>query len=97
MSFLTLEQTINKDAASRQGDIAAFMQCVEARKQWTLTRSFRGAVVGCLLEVAGLSLGEEITQELKPYRIKRDNNDLQSVLNSLGETLNPFQESLPDL
>ena len=29
---LTLEQTINKDAASRQSGISAFTQCVKARK-----------------------------------------------------------------
>ncbi len=82
---------INKDAASRQGGIAAFTQCVEARKRWTLTKSFRGAVAGCLLEIAGLSHGEDISQELKPYRIKRDNADLQSVIHSLEETLDPFK------
>ena len=50
---LTLEQTVNRDAASRQTGIAAFTQCVKARKRWTKTRTVRGAVVGCLLEMAG--------------------------------------------
>lgn len=66
---LSLEQTVNKDAASRQGGIAAFTQCVETGKRWTLARSFRGAVVGCLLEMAGLSHEEDISQEFKPCRI----------------------------
>ncbi len=46
---LTLEQTINKDAASRYGSIGTFTQNVNTRKRWTVTRSFRGAVVSCLL------------------------------------------------
>lgn len=58
---LTLEQTVNKDAASRQGDIAAFILCVKVRKRWTLTRSFRGAVVGTVIEMAGLTLADTIS------------------------------------
>ena len=57
----TLEQTINRDAASRQGGITAFTQNVSARKQWAVSRSFRGAVVSCLLEMAGLTTPEEIS------------------------------------
>ena len=87
---LTLEQTVNKDAASRQTGIAAFTQCVNARKRWTVTRSMRGSIVGCLLEMAGMTNQEGISQELKPYRIQRDNNDLQTVVKGLEEMLNPF-------
>ena len=38
---LTLEQTVNKDAASRKTGIGAFTQCVKAGKRWTVTRSMR--------------------------------------------------------
>ena len=61
---LTLEQTINKDAASKQTGITSFRQCVEARKRWTITRSSRGAVVGVLLEMAGLTTRDDVAQEL---------------------------------
>ena len=65
---LTLEQTVNRDAASRQTGIAVFTQYVKARKRWTITRTVRGAVVGCLLEMAGLTTREETSQELKEGR-----------------------------
>ena len=81
---LTLEQTVNRDAASRQTGIAAFTQCVKTRKRWTITRTVRGAVVGCLHEMAGLTIREETSQELKPYRIVRDNSDLQNIIKSPG-------------
>ena len=45
---LALEQTINKDAASRQGGIEAFTNNVSARKRWTITRSIRGSIVSVL-------------------------------------------------
>ena len=90
---LTLEQTINKDAASRHTGISAFTQCVKARKRWTVTRSMRGAVVSCLLDMAAITTKDEIIQELKLYRIKLDNSDLESLIQSLEDTVNPFQNN----
>ena len=87
---LTLEQTINRDAASRQGGIAAFTQNTSARKRWTVTRSFRGAVVSCLLEMAGLTTSEEVSSELKPSRIRKDNENLKDLLHEVESTQNPF-------
>ena len=93
---LTLEQTINKDAASRHTGISAFTQCVKARKRWTITRSMRGAVVACLLDMAAITTKDEVTQELKPYRIKRDNSDLEKLIKSLEDTMNPFSDISED-
>jgi hypothetical protein len=87
---LALEQTINKDAASKQTGLTSFRQCVEARKRWTITRSSRGAVVGVLLEMVGLTTRDDVAKELKPYRIKRDNQDLQNITKGFEQTLNPF-------
>ena len=93
---LTLEQTINKDAASRHTGISAFTQCVKARKRWTITRSMRGVVVACLLDMAAITTKDEITQELKMYRIKRDTADLEKLTKSLDDTMNPFQNNSQD-
>ena len=72
---------MNKDAASRLTGIAAFTQNKSAQK---------GAIVSSLLEMAGLTIWEGIFQELKPYRIQRDNNYLQAVLEGIADTMNPF-------
>lgn len=87
---ITLEQTVNRDAASRQRGIAAFTQNASARKRWTVTRSFRGAIVSCLLEMAGITIVDDSVQELKPSRIARDNDDLRNTITELENTLNPF-------
>ena len=87
---VTLEQTVNRDAASRQRGIAAFSQNVSARKRWTVTRSFRGAIVGCLLEMADVTLLDDSVQELKPSRVARDNDDLKNLITELENILNPF-------
>jgi len=53
--------------------------------------------VGTLLEMAGISHGEETSQELKPYRIKRDNDDLQAVVKGIDNTVDLFQGNLPHI
>ena len=56
----------------------------------------RGAVVGCLLEMTGLTTREETSHKLKPYRIVRDNLDLRNIIKAIEDTLNPFQDNLLD-
>ena len=56
----------------------------------TITRSTRGTIVEKLLEMAGLSNLEEASQESKPYRIIRDNRDVEEVITALRSTINPF-------
>ena len=55
-----------------------------------MTRSFRGAIVVCLLEMAGVALLDDSVQELKPSRVARDNDDLKNLITELENTLNPF-------
>ena len=67
---MTLEQTVNADAASRLTGIPVFGTLDSARRRWMITRSARSAIIGCLLTKAGLKKTEDITKDLKPYRIK---------------------------
>ena len=87
---LTLEQTIDADSASRLTGIAAFSQSIGARKRWMVTRSMRSVIIAQLLELAGMKKKEDVTQELKPYRVERDNEDLQKIISGIEATLNPF-------
>ena len=68
----TLEQTINADAASRKTGIAAFTSSESVRQRWPLTRFVRSAIVGNLFTKAGLRSADDVTQSLKPYRMKKD-------------------------
>ena len=53
-------------------------------------RSARGSIVGRLLDIGGLKPKEDITQEVKPNRITKDNEDLQKIISRIESTLNPF-------
>ena len=90
---MTLEQTINADAASRLTGISAFTQSLAARRKWMLTRAVRSAIVGELYKKAGLGRSDNVAQENKPYRIKRDNADLKKLKKGIEDTLNPFSEA----
>ncbi len=61
---LTLEQTVNADAASRLTGISAFTSSSEARKRWMVTHASRSAITGHLMEMADSSA------ELNGHRIK---------------------------
>ena len=51
---MTLEQTVNADAASRQTGMGSFVHSENARTRWMVTRSIRSAIVSCLLKSAGM-------------------------------------------
>ena len=87
---ITQEQTVNADAASRKTSIAAFGSD-SARRRWMLTRSVRSAIVGNLLAKAGLKSPDDVVKELKPYRIKKDTEDLQKIVEGIESRMNPFQ------
>ncbi len=93
---LTLEQTINADAGSRMTGIVAFTQSIAARKRWMITRSTRSAIVGRLLSIAGMKNTDSVTQDLKPCRIKRDNDDLKNLIKGIEDTMNPFDSDAGD-
>jgi hypothetical protein len=87
---MTLEQTINADAASRLTGISAFQQSIAAKNKWTITRSARSAVVGELLAKAGIQHTEDLHKELKKSRIERDNADLNKLVDGIGASRDPF-------
>ena len=87
---MTLEQTINADAASRLTGITAFHQNIPAKNRWTITRSVRAAVVGELINKAGMYHGEETHKELGRSRVDRDHTDLQKLTDGILATSNPF-------
>ena len=90
---LTLEQTINADAASRLTGVARFGHSDSARKKWMITRSARSEIVGLLLEKAGLKSKEDVSKELRPHRVQKDNADIKKVTDGIKKTMNPFVTS----
>lgn len=93
---LTLEQTINADAASRLTGITSCTNSYSARLRWMVTKSTRASFVRLLEEMVGLNNSDEATAELMPKRIARDNRDLIKITQQIKDTQNPFLQPTTD-
>ncbi len=87
---LTLESTINAEAASHSTGITAFTQSEEARHCKMVTQSARSVITGQLFDMSDLKKNEDSSQQLSKHLIKRDNEDLDKVKNYMEETFYPF-------
>lgn len=92
---LTLEQTINRDAASPMKGISAFTNSESAFRRWSVTLTQRGMALSELKDMVGLQSGEEPANQLRPWRIKRDNADINALAIALSNTCNPFASDSP--
>ena len=68
---LTLEQTINADAASRLTGITSFTNDYSARLRWMITKATRASFITLLQEMTGLINKEDVTPELSQRRTQR--------------------------
>ena len=87
---MTLEQTINVDVASSLTDITSFQQSTSAKNQWTVTRAARSAIVGYLMEKAGIQQSEYLNKELRPGHVQIDQSDLKSLVAGIKDSGIPF-------
>jgi len=92
---MTLEQTVNKYAASPTRGITAFRDSEDACRRWSITLTQRSMALSELYELVNLQSGEEPEKQLTKSRIKRDNADMNSVAITLNSTCNPFANDAP--
>jgi len=93
---MTLEQTVNANAASRQTGMASFVHSETARRRWMVTRAIRSEIVGNLMCQAGMHFPEDITKDLRQNRIKKDNEDFSKLVQGIKSTMNPFAQQSHD-
>ena len=92
---LTLEQTVNKYAASPTRGITAFRDSEDACRRWNITLTQRSMALSELYQLVNLQSGEEPQKQLTKSRIRRDNADMNSVSKTLINTCNPFGNDSP--
>ena len=68
---LTLELTINADAASQRTGVSVFTNSISARRRWVQSHFLRMSVVSHLLESLDLNKKEDVTVDLQNN--KREN------------------------
>ena len=94
---LTLEQSVNRDAASSASGITHFANSDGAFRRWCVTLSQRSMAVSEMKEMSGIEKGETPANQLRKSRVERDNNDVDKLSNMLDETCNPFSPDAPDV
>lgn len=87
---LTLEQTVNADAASRMTGYTAATNNYSARLRWSVTKGSRAAVISAALDLAGMQADSGSQAELSSSRICRDNGDLKKVMDVILASADPF-------
>lgn len=87
---LTLEQTVNADAASRLTGITSATNNYSARLRWMITKSTRASFISLVQEMAGLIVKDDVAAEFQPARIDCDMRDLRKVIKQITDSRNPF-------
>lgn len=91
---LTLEQTINADSADGLKGISHFTNSIGARQRWAYTHAIRTKIISTLLLNVGLTRQDDVTPELRKSRMEKDRKAVDSIIQALEETMNPFDSSL---
>ena len=87
---LTLKQTINRDAASPMKGISVFTNSQSAFRRWSITLTQRSMALTELCELVSFQPGEGPANQLRNWRIERDNADMNVLTNTLSNTCNLF-------
>lgn len=87
---LTLEQTVNRDAASPMRGIVGFHYSRNAIRRWCITSTQRGMAVTELRNMTGLETVEQPTTQLRPSRIDKDSRHRDALFSSVTESCDPF-------
>ena len=94
---LTLEQTINANAASQTLGISHMTNSISARQRWALSHADWMTVITNVLQDLSITKKEDVTAELRKNRMTKDRLDLCNLRYNLRETMNPFDPTLdPD-
>lgn len=90
---LTLEQTINADASNQLSDNLA-VDAISARQRWALSHSMRTKILSTVKESIGLQKMDDTSHSLQKSKIRKDKNSLMSIINTIKDTMNPFDDTI---
>ena len=91
---LTLEQTINADAANQKKGIKSITNSIGARQRWAESHSLRTALLTQMFNNPVMNMKEDASRDLKSNKIKSDKESLNKILSVIEETLNPFDVNI---
>ena len=63
-----------------------------ARLRWILAKAARASFINKMNDLVSISDKEDVTADLQSSRLCRNATDLQSMIDQIQETCNPFQD-----
>jgi len=69
----------------------ALTNSISARQKWAESHFLRTKILSYVFDKLGLTRKEDITQDLKPNRIRKNIRDVQNIITTIEENMNPFQ------
>ena len=81
---------VNRDAASPMRGIIGFQNSENAARRWCITSTERGMAVTELRQPTGLRIEDIPATQLRPNRIRKDNEHINALMETLTEACDPF-------
>ena len=91
---LSLEQTINVDAASQQKGKGYLTDSIVVRQKWAESHFLRMSVISDIYLEYALTGREDIINDLRHYKIHYNNDPLNRIMAMVKETLNPLNKNI---
>ena len=91
---ITLEQTINADAANKLTGIVHTSNSISARQRWCTSHTSRANIISDVMEQSGLRKSQDITSDLQKHKIKNSKIQLNTFIENIRQKVNPFAADL---
>ena len=91
---LTLEQTINADAACQRSSTILLTNSMSAQQRWAQSHLIRTSILPKLFVELQMANKEDISEELKLHRVKQNCHHLEKIISSIIDTMNPFASTI---
>ena len=90
-----IEQSMNLDSKLK-GGIIGVTQNKGAVHRWTLSQHERASITNACHQMSGNNTSSGKHSELRNSRMKQDEKDIENIINTVHNMVNPFQNELED-
>ena len=87
---------VNRDAASQRKGIVAIRSSENAIRRWSLIMAQKTMVITELRTLVGLDHGESTAAQCHQSRIRKDNNQMETLSQKIDDFCNPFADNVSD-
>lgn len=91
---LTLEQTINADAANKLTGVSHMTNSISARQRWCKSHSLRSTIIAHVMEETGMRKRQDVTTDLQKNRIKKSSEQIKNFTEIIKTNFNPFANDI---